>query len=116
MCPRGRGAGGGASGSAWVGVGRVDRAAGSFYGLAFGDSLAKPTEFLSVEQIEQRYGDGPDRLKGDPALVTDDTQMALAVAWALRDAAGLTPEALEPRLRERFVAWRTAPTTTGRPA
>ncbi|GAA2678041.1 MULTISPECIES: ADP-ribosylglycohydrolase family protein [Actinosynnema] len=87
----------------------MDRVAGSFYGLAFGDSLAKPTEFLSVEQIQQRYGDGPDRLEGDPALVTDDTQMALAVAWALRDAAEPTPEALEPRLRERFVAWAHSP-------
>ncbi|MDX3658966.1 ADP-ribosylglycohydrolase family protein [Streptomyces sp. ID05-26A] len=88
----------------------MDRIAGSWYGLAFGDALAKPTEFLTVEEIDRQFGpDGPDDLTGDPALVTDDTQMALAVAWALRDAGHLTADALEPRLRERFVAWAHSP-------
>lgn len=87
----------------------MDRIAGSLYGLAFGDALAKPTEFLTVAEIEREFGAGPDDLTGDPALVTDDTQMALAVAWALRDVDEYTAEALEPRLRERFVAWAHSP-------
>ena len=90
----------------------MTRASGSLFGLAYGDALGRPTEFLSVPQIVQRYGPtGPRDLSGDPALVTDDTQMALAVAWALRDAteagppASLTVAAVEPLLRRRFVTW-----------
>src|SRR5690606_40772943 len=61
-------------------------------------------------QIIQRYGPaGPRELAGDPARVTDDTQMALAVAWALREVATPTPDALEAELRRRFVAWSTSP-------
>ncbi|WP_237047788.1 ADP-ribosylglycohydrolase family protein [Lentzea guizhouensis] len=88
----------------------MDRVAGSLYGLAFGDALGKPTEFLSVAEIDRRFGpDGPDDLEGDPALVTDDTQMALAVAWALHGVDRYTADVLEPRLRERFVAWAHSP-------
>jgi ADP-ribosylglycohydrolase len=88
-------------------------ASGSLYGLAFGDALAAPTEFLTVAEITARYGPaGPAAPAGDPARVTDDTQMALAVADALLDVgvgAPLTAAALEPRLRERFVAWSVSP-------
>ncbi|MCS7475509.1 ADP-ribosylglycohydrolase family protein [Umezawaea endophytica] len=88
----------------------MDRIAGSLYGLAFGDALGKPTEFLGVTEIDARFGPtGPSDLDGDPALVTDDTQMALAVAWALHGVDRYTAEALEPRLRERFVAWARSP-------
>ncbi len=86
------------------------RVAGSIFGLAFGDALGKPTEFLSVAEIDERYGPaGPRDLVGDPVLVTDDTQMALAVAWALHDAPQRTPEAVEPLLRHRFLAWAASP-------
>lgn len=86
------------------------RAAGSLFGLAYGDALGKPTEFLTVEQIITRYGPtGPRELTGRPALVTDDTQMGLAVAWALRAAAGPTPGELEPLLRKGFLDWAISP-------
>ena len=86
------------------------RAAGSLFGLAYGDALGAPTEFLSVAQIVEHFGaDGPRELIGDPARVTDDTQMALAVAWALHDADGPTPELLEPLLRKRFIDWSLSP-------
>jgi hypothetical protein len=86
------------------------RASGSLFGLAYGDALGKPTEFLTVAEIERRYGPaGPRELSGEPALVTDDTQMALAVGWALRQSPTLTPEAVEPLLRERFVEWSVSP-------
>lgn len=90
-------------------------ATGSMFGLAFGDALGAPTEFLSVSMIEKRFGpNGPNDLTGDPARVTDDTQMAIAVGWALWTAtqqvtAALTPQVLEPVLRQRFVAWLTSP-------
>jgi ADP-ribosylglycohydrolase len=65
------------------------KVAGSLYGLAIGDALGAPTEFLgSVEAIEKRFGPGgPTNPEGDPARVTDDTQMALAVGRALLSAA-----------------------------
>ncbi|MFG3300087.1 ADP-ribosylglycohydrolase family protein [Micromonospora chersina] len=86
------------------------RAAGSLFGLAYGDALGKPTEFLTVAEIVRRYGPaGPRELAGDPALVTDDTQMALAVAWALHDAPAYTAEAVEPLLRRRFLDWAVSP-------
>ncbi|MBQ1036422.1 ADP-ribosylglycohydrolase family protein [Micromonospora sp. C81] len=86
------------------------RASGSLFGLAYGDALGKPTEFLTVAEIQHRYGPtGPRELSGEPALVTDDTQMALAVGWALHEAPSLTPEAVEPLLRQRFLAWAVSP-------
>ncbi|MFU8850385.1 ADP-ribosylglycohydrolase family protein [Micromonospora sp. SL1-18] len=86
------------------------RASGSLFGLAYGDALGKPTEFLTVAEIVRRYGPaGPRELVGDPALVTDDTQMALAVAWALHDAPAYTPEVVEPLLRRRFLDWAVSP-------
>ncbi|MDG4808240.1 ADP-ribosylglycohydrolase family protein [Micromonospora sp. WMMD1120] len=86
------------------------RASGSLFGLAYGDALGKPAEFLTVAEIERRYGPaGPRDLSGEPALVTDDTQMALAVGWALHEAPSFTPQAVEPLLRQRFLAWAVSP-------
>ena len=86
------------------------RASGSLFGLAYGDALGKPTEFLTVAEIERRYGPtGPRELSGEPVLVTDDTQMALAVGWALHEAQSFTPEAVQPLLRQRFLAWAISP-------
>ncbi|MDW5329019.1 ADP-ribosylglycohydrolase family protein [Plantactinospora sp. KLBMP9567] len=89
----------------------VARASGSLFGLAYGDALGAPTEFLPVAEIQRRYGpSGPRDLVGQPARVTDDTQMGLAVGWALHDAGpAVTPEVLEPLLRQRFVAWAQSP-------
>ncbi|MFY1668955.1 ADP-ribosylglycohydrolase family protein [Plantactinospora sp. WMMB334] len=86
-------------------------ASGSLFGLAYGDALGGPTEFLPVAEIRRRYGpDGPRDLVGRPARVTDDTQLGLAVGWALHDAGpAATPDALEPLLRQRFVAWARSP-------
>ncbi|MGA8116886.1 MAG: ADP-ribosylglycohydrolase family protein [Actinocatenispora sp.] len=92
------------------------RATGCLLGLAYGDALGAPTEFLDVDAIVQRYGPGgPRELTGDPALITDDTQMTLAVARALRDADALTPERIEPALREHFVRWWASPDNTRAP-
>ncbi|MFK3980121.1 ADP-ribosylglycohydrolase family protein [Micromonospora sp. NPDC050397] len=93
-----------------VGPARSAVASGSLFGLAYGDAFGKPTEFMTVAEIETRYGPGgPRDLPGNPALVTDDTQMALAVGWALHDAPDATPEALEPLLRARFLDWAASP-------
>ncbi|MFA1539026.1 ADP-ribosylglycohydrolase family protein [Actinomadura monticuli] len=89
------------------------RASGAMFGLAYGDSLGAPTEFLTMKQIHRRFGDrGPARLDGDPALVTDDTQMAIAVGLALLDALDnppFTPDLITPMWRRRFVDWLNSP-------
>ncbi len=89
----------------------VGRASGSLFGSAYGDALGAPTEFLDMDGIRRRYGpDGPRELDGDPARVTDDTQMALAVGEALAEAGGdFSPARLEPLLRTAFVAWASSP-------
>lgn len=87
------------------------RASGCLFGLAFGDALGACTEFLSVADILRRFPpDGPQELEGDPALVTDDTQMALAVGEALLAAERpYTAATLEGPLRKAFVAWADSP-------
>lgn len=89
------------------------KASGCLFGLAIGDALAAPTEFLQVNEILRRFPpDGPQEPTGNPARVTDDTQMALAVGEALVTAAAkgpLTPATLEPALRRAFVDWMNSP-------
>ncbi|MEJ2856168.1 MULTISPECIES: ADP-ribosylglycohydrolase family protein [unclassified Saccharothrix] len=81
------------------------KASGSLFGLAYGDALGAATEFLSVAEIERRFGPGgPADLEGQPAKVTDDTQMTLAVARALADVVPW-PEPVEAALRRHFVDW-----------
>ena len=89
----------------------IQRASGCLFGLAFGDALGAPTEFLHVDEILARFPpDGPAQPEGDPARVTDDTQMMLAVGEALMQTPRpYTPTALERRLRQTFVAWLNSP-------
>ncbi|MEU4824603.1 ADP-ribosylglycohydrolase family protein [Actinomadura sp. NPDC023710] len=89
------------------------RASGAMFGLAYGDALGAPTEFLTMEQIHRRFGEhGPTQPDGDPALVTDDTQMAIAVGLGLLDALEnppFTPDLITPMWRRRFVDWLNSP-------
>jgi ADP-ribosylglycohydrolase len=88
----------------------MKNAAGSLFGLAYGDALGKPTEFQTYEEIVAVHGPaGPRSLTGNPALVTDDTQMALAVGEGILAAGEFSPSALEPAWRAAFVAWATSP-------
>lgn len=88
----------------------MEKASGSLFGLAYGDSLGKPTEFQDYATIIAEHGPaGPLELSGDPALVTDDTQMMLAVGEALVAAGDPAPERLEPALRQAFLDWAISP-------
>ncbi|MFI0238163.1 ADP-ribosylglycohydrolase family protein [Streptomyces sp. NPDC016845] len=100
---------------------------GSLFGLAIGDAMGYPTEFLNMAQITATFGPweemGLPLSAGDVVRVTDDTQMALAVGEALVEAgagepgarrasrtrgasaAALTPATVEAALRKHFVAW-----------
>jgi ADP-ribosylglycohydrolase len=76
-----------------------------------GDALGAETEFKSVAQIKQKWPPhGPQQLEGRPALVTDDTQMALAVADALHIAPRpYTKAGLLGPLHDTFVSWLNSP-------
>lgn len=86
---------------------RADRIAGSLYGLAYGDSMAGPTEFKNVRQIIQTYGrSGPAGL-APGGRVTDDTDMMLSVGSALVRMAPEYQRDLEDALIDHFIDWST---------
>ena len=86
-----------------------DQIAGCLVGLAVGDALGAPLEFLSRREVRKRYPQGlrdmiDSRLwrKGE---YTDDTQMALLTAESLLQRKGF----LASDLAHRFQTWaRTA--------
>src|SRR4051812_5935685 len=99
----------------------VDRVCGSFFGLAVGDAIGHPTQFiLSVEGIKTKYGDkgvtGFNPSGSHKAgTFTDDTQMSIAVARALIRAGHLDLDTLMKLLGDEFVAWADHPTNNRAP-
>ena len=93
------------------------RISGCLFGMALGDALGAVTEFLSVEAILQQFPpDGPQAPVGNPAQVTDDTQMALAVGAALMAAPRpYAPDSLGQHLAAAFVKWYHDPKNTRAP-
>jgi ADP-ribosylglycohydrolase len=65
---------------------------GCLIGLAVGDALGAPIEFMSIEQIKSKFG--PEGLTGpaDKLEYTDDTQMSLATAAGCLQAHSLQLE------------------------
>ncbi len=87
-------------------------ATGALTGLALGDALGFPTEFKDVPSILAAYGDWRSLELPKPAVVTDDTQMTLALGRGLRtamDRGTLGPKRLERPVREEFVEWWRCP-------
>lgn len=99
----------------------VDRFRGSVVGLAIGDALGHPTEFLaSVDRIRAKYG--PEGIRAfapsgyHPAgTFTDDTQMSIAVARALARAGRQSLDDLMRVMGEEFVAWAQHPSNNRAP-
>ncbi|MGW1241521.1 ADP-ribosylglycohydrolase family protein [Streptomyces bobili] len=91
---------------------RKRAATGALLGLALGDALGFPTEFNDVPSILAKCGPWREMELPRRAFVSDDTQMTLAVARALRTAMDrglLVPTGLERPLREEFVDWYRSP-------
>ncbi|MFF8320261.1 ADP-ribosylglycohydrolase family protein [Streptomyces bobili] len=91
---------------------RKRAATGALLGLALGDALGFPTEFIGVPKILDWYGPWRELELATPARVSDDTQMTLALARGLRTAMDrglLAPGGFEGPVREEFVAWYRSP-------
>lgn len=92
-----------------------DRRLGIMFGLAYGDALGRPTEFANTAQLAKFGSPFTNRVglnKPRNGVVTDDTQMSIAVA---RAAAGLTkagaadPETLTNAFIHQFIRWYNDP-------
>lgn len=98
----------------------ADRALGALYGLAVGDALGMPTQFLSRVSVRDLFGvvdrfeAGPDVneiSRGTPAArVTDDTDQAVILARALVDGRGTLDHR---RLADDLLAWERRMVATG---
>src|SRR6266567_3753225 len=82
------------------------RARAAFIGLAIGDALGAPVEFMTAGEIGAEYGllkeiVGGGWLRLKPGQVTDDTEMALCIARALVKAGGWSLTAIA----ENFATW-----------
>jgi ADP-ribosylglycohydrolase len=80
-----------------------DKARGILYGAAIGDAIGAPVEFLTKEQIIEKYKspvDTFDAYEGDkflrslPGSITDDTDMGLRILEASLDAGWIDPSAI----------------------
>ncbi len=83
---------------------------GMIFGLAIGDALGYPTEFMPLSAIKSTYGpDGIQDLPKSPALFTDDTQMTIAIAEALIKAGDQDLDTIMEAIRSKFIKWRYSP-------
>ena len=93
-----------------------DKVRGALYGVAIGDALGGPLEFMNAEQIKQKYGGRVTDMVGGgwlnlaPGETTDDTAMTLAVCEGIMENSSAP---IEP-IGRRFIEWvNTAPKDIG---
>jgi len=84
-----------------------DKVLGALLGVAIGDALGGPLEFMSAETIREQHGSPVREMIGGgwlnlaPGEITDDTQMTLAVAEGIAER----PIDPIPAIGRRFVKW-----------
>lgn len=94
---------------------RNDRINGILYGVAVGDALGAPLEFMTSHEIKQKHGTVMDMIGGgwlnvDPGEITDDTQMTIAVAEGIVES----PTDPVTAIGRRFIEWyRSGPKDVG---
>jgi ADP-ribosyl-[dinitrogen reductase] hydrolase len=92
-----------------------DRARGAFLGFAVGDALGATVEFMTRPEIEAKHGLHAKMIGGGwlglaPGQVTDDTEMALALARSLVRKCGFDAE----DACQEFALWlRSGPVDVG---
>lgn len=85
---------------------QINRMNGVLYGVAIGDALGAPLEFMSASAIKQRHGTVTEMIGGGwldvaPGEVTDDTQMTLCVAEGIIS----NPQDPYVEIGRRFIEW-----------
>ena len=83
-----------------------ERFTGALLGLALGDALGAPLEFMTREEIAARHGEVRDLLGGgwlnvEPGEWTDDTQMTVVLAESIATCGRFDPA----DVARRFVDW-----------
>ena len=91
-----------------------DRFEGALAGLAVGDALGFPVEFIGAAEIRHRYGprgiaDFVPSSSHPPGAYTDDTQMSLAVAAALVRAGRGDLDEVMSAVAEELLKWSVSP-------
>ncbi len=86
-----------------------DRAQAVIYGLALGDALGWPIEFLSMQKISIIYGQNGIQNPPDSALVSDETQTTAAIAEALIEAGDMDIDKLMAAVTRYLIAWSNSP-------
>jgi len=81
----------------------LSRARAAFIGLAIGDALGAPVEFLTRGEIKSKHGVlqemvGGGWLRLKPGQVTDDTDMSLCIARGIADSGGWSFTAIADNL------------------
>lgn len=90
----------------------MDRMLGVTYGLAYGDALGRPTEFVRADTLAKLGNPFRPQIgltRPAQGIVTDDTQMSLAVGHAALDVDKPTPAALTEAFTHHFIAWYDDP-------
>ena len=67
-----------------------DRIKGALVGVAIGDALGGPIEFMSAREIKEKHGRVTEMIGGGwlslkPGEITDDTQMTMCVARGIAE-------------------------------
>lgn len=83
-----------------------DRFRGTLLGIAVGEALGAPADFLTADQIVERYGMITEMIGGgchglEPGETTDATDMMLCLAESLADIGGFDAE----DVMDRYLAW-----------
>ncbi len=91
-----------------------DRFQGALVGLAVGDALGFPVEFIGSDEIRRRHGprgvtDFEPSHSHPKGSYTDDTQMSLAIANALTRAGEGSLDQVMAAVGEELIAWATSP-------
>jgi ADP-ribosylglycohydrolase len=87
-----------------------EQAKAILFGLALGDAIGWPTEFLSLPQIYSRFGAKGIQEPRNPALYTDDTQMTIALTEGLLEAGlGASIDSQMEAVAKRFITWKNSP-------
>ena len=87
----------------------LQKAKNVIFGLAIGDALGYPTEFMTLDRIKAKYGENGISELPQRALFTDDTQMSVAIAEALITAGDQDLETIMDAVKDEFVKWRHFP-------